>query len=73
MRGESEYEAPLHGKPVLGQEAAQPEAGFSSRPPSRGLADYPRENPLFDEEDEEAVPEASDRTHSVTCTSACTA
>lgn len=57
---ESEYEAPQHTEPVLGQQE-----GFSSRPPSRGLSEYPRENPLFDEEDEDNVQEASGYLHSV--------
>lgn len=49
---ETQYNPPVHTEPVLEQEAPA-QGAHSGQSPSRGLPEYPRENPLFAEDDED--------------------
>lgn len=51
----TQYNPPVNTEAVLEQAAPVQGGDYSSRPPSRGLPEYPRENPLFADEDEEDV------------------
>ena len=57
---ETQYNPPVNTEAVLEQAAPVQGGDYSSRPPSRGLPEYPRENPLFADEDEEDAQQVHD-------------
>lgn len=54
VRNNTQYSPPMHTEPVA--EQGVPFQGSHTNQPLRGgLPEYPRENPLYDEEDEDEV------------------